>query len=316
MKTPTDPLVSVVTPSFNQARFLEATLESVHRQAYRPLEHIVIDAASTDTTVEILRRWADTHNDSSYRLDWISESDRGMGEGVNKGFARASGEIVGWLNSDDVYFDCKVVRVAVDALRADPSADAVHGDVALISEDGGLWMIWCFPEFQYRRILRGYLIPQPTVFFRKRVTDEVRIDPELPVAHDTYVWLVAGRKYKFKHVHRVQAGDRDHSTRKTYEVADKWAGRRQEMYRSFGGSERPGMWARNADRLTRILMRIKGLLYLFALFGKQGWREDLAFPMWIDSEFQVFMRQVSMRITKRPPLVREPIQHAVAHKQS
>ena len=296
--------MSVVTPSFNQAKFIEETLASVYNQDYRPLEHIVIDGASTDGTANLLRRWSDTHNDPTYQLRWISEPDGGMGEGVNKGFERATGDFVGWLNSDDLYFDRVVIRSAVDAFQRDQTIDVVYGDVALISEDGGLWMIWCFPEFSYKRILRGYLIPQPTVFFRKHVTDEVRIDPNLPVAHDTYVWLVTGKKYKFHHVHRVQAGDRDHSARKTYEVVDKWAQRREEMYRSFGGSEYPGMSARYADRMTRIVMRIKGARHLLKLFGDSRWREKMAFPMWIDSQKQVMRRQATMRITNRPTLVR------------
>ncbi len=297
-------LVSVVTPSFNQARFIEETLASVYNQSYRPLEHIVIDGASTDGTADLLRGWSNTHNDSTYQLKWISEPDGGMGEGVNKGFERATGEFVGWLNSDDVYFDRVVIRSAVDAFRHDQTIDVVYGDVALISEDSGLWMIWCFPEFSYKRILRGYLIPQPTVFFRKDVTDDIRIDANLPVAHDTYVWLLAGQKYKFHHLHRVQAGDRDHSARKTYEVVDKWAQRREEMYRSFGGSEHPGLSARYADRMTRIVMRIKGARHLLKLFGDPRWRENMAFPMWIDSEKQVMQRQATMRITNRPTLVR------------
>jgi len=311
------PLVSVVTPSFNQGRFLEETLNSVYEQEYRPIEHIVVDAASTDATIDILSRWAATHNDASYQLQWTSEPDRGMGDGVNKGFERATGEFVGWLNSDDVYFDRIVISSAVEALLADPSVDAVHGDVALISEDSGLWMVWCFPEFCYKRILRGYLIPQPTIFFRKRVTDDVRIDPNLPVAHDTYVWLVAGRKYKFKHIHRIQAGDRDHSARKTYEVADKWAQRREDMYQSFGGSEKVPPLARNIDRITRIVMRVKGLFYLVEMFARQGWRDRLAFPLWTDSELKVLRRQATMRITNRPALVRtEPTKRRLAGRES
>lgn len=299
-------LVSVVTPSRNQARFLEETLASVYAQDYRPIEHIIIDAASTDGSVELLKRWADEHNDLTYCLKWISEPDRGLGDGVNKGFERAAGGIVGWLNSDDVYFDRGAVGAAADALRLDPTIDVVYGDVALISESSGLWMIWCVPKFKYRRILRGYIIPQPTVFFRKRVTDDVRIDPELPVAHDTYIWLTAGKKYKFKHLQRVQAGDRDHSTRMTYEVIDRWAMRREEMFRSFGGSERRKFLARNVDRITRIRMRIKGALYLLNLFRRSNWQHDMAFPIWIDSKARVLKRQATMRIRSRPALIRPP----------
>ena len=299
-----DALVSVVTPSRNQARFLEETLASVYAQDYRPIEHIVVDAASTDGSVEILRRWADSHNDLTYRLEFTSEPDGGLGDGVNRGFGRATGHIVGWLNADDVYFGRTAIRSVVDALRSDPDVDVVYGDVALISEDSGLWMIWCFPRFKYKRILRGYIIPQPTVFFRSHVTDVVRIDPELPVAHDVFVWLTAGKKYKFKHLHRVQAADRDHSTRMTYAVVDKWAVQRDEMYRSFGGSERRRFVTHNVDRMTRVLMRIKGALHLLRLFSRSKWEQDIAFPIWIDSKTQVLKRQATMRILRRPKLIR------------
>ena len=270
----------------------------------------MVDAASTDGTVEILERWSARHNSSEYQLKWISEPDRGMGEGINKGFDRASGEFVGWLNSDDVYFDRFAIGCAVKALEADPEIDVVYGDVALISEDSGLWMIWCFPRFRYKRALRGYTISQPTVLLRRRVTDDTRIDPELPVAHDTYFWLAVGKKYKFQHLNRVQAGDRDHPTRKTYEVADKWAGRRREMYRSFGGSEHPPSWLRSFDQLTRLAMRIKGAFHLAALFARPGWQKNLAFPMWVDSRGQVLRRQATMRILRRPQLVRPDGGHA------
>ena len=302
------PLVSVVTPSFNQAQFIEETMASVLRQDYRPLEHIVIDAASTDGTVGILQRWSAEHNSPQYQLKWISEPDRGMGEGVNKGFARASGEIVGWLNSDDVYFDRFSVTAAVNALQAKAEIDAVYGDVALISEDGGLWMMWCFPKFKYPRVLRGYSISQPTIFFRRRVTDEIRIDPDLPVARmvapDVYMWLAAGSKYRFQHLNRVQAADRDHSTRLTHAVADKWRERRDEMYRAFGRSKPAGFWLRAADQVTRAAMRLKGAIHLALLFSRPGWQKDLAFPMWVDGRRQVLHRQATMRILRRPQLVR------------
>jgi glycosyltransferase involved in cell wall biosynthesis len=300
------PLISIITPSRNQARFIEETLGSVYLQDYRPIEHIVIDAVSSDGTVELLRAWAEKHNDSTYQLKWISEPDRGLGHGVNKGFERARGEVVGWLNSDDVYFDRDAVCAAVNTLWKERDVDAVYGDVALISEDSGLWMIWCFPEFRYERILRGYLIPQPTIFCRKRVINGVRIDPSLPVAHDAYFLLAAGAKFKFKHLHRIQAADRNHEGRLTYAVIDRWAARRQEMYRSFGGSEQRGLMARNLDRVTRVAMRIKGAIYLLRMFRNEGWQQVKAFPLWIDSSFQVLMRQASMRISRRRPTLVRP----------
>ena len=141
-----NPLVSVITPSFNQAKFLEETLQSVELQDYRPIHQVVIDGGSNDGTVDLLKDWATRDHDPGYAFEWISEADRGHADALNKGFDRAQGEIVGWLNSDDVYFDRHVISTSVAALDAHPEVDVVHGDVAMISEDSGLQMIWCFPS--------------------------------------------------------------------------------------------------------------------------------------------------------------------------
>lgn len=148
------PLVSIVTPSFNQAAYLESSIRSVLDQDYRPLEYIVIDGGSSDGSRGILERYAD-------RLAWwVSEPDAGQTEAINKGFARSKGSILAWLNSDDVYVP-GAVREAVEYLTAHPEAGMVYGDADYI--DAAARRLGRFPAAptDYRRLRRGYVhIPQ------------------------------------------------------------------------------------------------------------------------------------------------------------
>ena len=294
-----NPLVSIVTPSFNQAKFIEETLRSVELQEYRPIHQIVIDGGSTDGTVDLLRGWAGRDHGPGYSFEWLSERDRGHADALNKGFNRVRGEVVGWLNSDDVYFDCQVVSTSVSALRAHPDVDVVHGDVALISESSGLQMIWCFPPFNYERALRGFIIPQPTVFFRRSVTDKHRLDPSLWGPIDHVYWLQIGKEHKFLKIPRVQGGDRDHGARISQVSRDDLSEMSRRMCVTYGAKENPGAFAKLQDTAWRIILRFRGLLHLLLLFSRRDWKRQLAFSAWLDSIFRAVKRQLTMRIPKR-----------------
>jgi glycosyltransferase involved in cell wall biosynthesis len=300
-------LVTVVTPSFNQAKFLEETIRSIALQSYRPIQHIVVDGGSTDGSVDILKRCAKELGNSEYVLDWISEPDRGMPDALGKGFAMARGVTIGWLNSDDVYFDRHVVQVAVKELAAHPDVDLVHGDVALISESSGLWMIWCFPRFDYARALRGYIVPSPTVFFRRSVVEQHSIGSLEVVGVDHAYYLEIGRKHKFRHVHRVQAADRNHANRLSNTKASQMREEGKRYLETYGEGYVATSLDRAHDVFTRLLMRFKGAAYLVRMFAGIGFAEELAFPLRIDSRWNVFRRQFTMRLNDRPELGSPPM---------
>jgi glycosyltransferase involved in cell wall biosynthesis len=293
------PLVSIVTPSFNQASFIEETLRSVELQHYRPIHQIVIDGGSTDGTVDLIKRWEEKDHGPGYTFEWISEPDRGHADALNKGFERVRGEFVGWLNSDDVYFDRQAVGSSVAAFRAHPEVDAVHGEVALISEDSGLQMILCYPKFDYERALRQYMISQPTVFLRRSVTDKHRLDPALKGAIDFFYWLQIGREHRFLKIHRVLAGDRDQPARisRTRHAALMETAR--QACAAYGAKEKARSIALFRDFLWLRFLRITALLHLLSLLIRRKLLNDAAFPVWIDSIPKVLARQLKMRVNNR-----------------
>jgi glycosyltransferase involved in cell wall biosynthesis len=178
------PRVSIITPSFNQARYLEETICSVLDQDYPNLEYMVVDGGSTDGSVEIIHRYAD-------RLTWwVSEKDRGQTDALNKGFEHATGVIFAWLNSDDTYLP-GAIREAVSFLQAHPEAGMVYGDTNLVDETGRC--IGRFPARQtdYRGLLRGSVhIPQQAAFFRGELWRAVGpLDPAFFFAMDYDLWV-------------------------------------------------------------------------------------------------------------------------------
>ncbi len=203
------PLVSIVTPSFNQARFLEDTLRSVLSQDYPRLEYIVIDGGSIDGSVEIIARYAD-------RLAyWESVPDRGQVDAINKGLRRARGEIVAWLNSDDLYM-AGAVRQAVEALQAHPEAGMVYADGLMVDNQARLLDQHRYRGYSLLDLLCFEVLLQPTVFMRREVLESVgylRPDFDLILDHDLWVRMVAERPAV--HVSSFWAVERTHEEAKT-----------------------------------------------------------------------------------------------------
>lgn len=201
-------LVSIVTPSYQQARFIERTLESVARQG-GDVEHIVMDGGSTDGTVEILERWRD-------RISFSSGRDGGQTAAINAGIARARGEVLAYLNSDDVYYN-GAVAAAVDAFERDPSADVVYGDAVHIDDADRIIAAYPTEEWSLERLKLVCFLCQPAVFFRRRVIERFGLfDARLHYCMDYEYWLRLGmRGARFVHIPMRLAGSRVHDATKT-----------------------------------------------------------------------------------------------------
>lgn len=265
------PLVSIVTPSFNQGRFIEENILSVKSQDYPNIGHIVIDGGSTDGTVGILKKYVGTYN-----LRWVSESDGGHADAVNKGFAMAKGEIIGWLNSDDVYFDRGTISAVVEAFQKHPEADIIYGDCAYIWEDGTILRVQCVPGFRYSRLLRGCFLEQPAVFFRRHVVENHKLDKRIELAIDYEYWLRLGKKYRFVHIPRILAADRNHRGRISVAQADKLRAVGAQLRQQYLG--KPSLWLRLEWQMDKIFSglprRLKGLFLLLRLRGKKDFGFD------------------------------------------
>jgi len=209
------PTISIVTPSFNQANYIEETLRSVSSQKCPVLEHLVIDGASTDGTVDILKRYS-ALPEWKY-LRWISETDRGQSDAINKGFRMARGDIVGWLNSDDLYVpDCFSIVSQIFAQNED--VDLVYGDYLIIDKTGRTLILKKEIAFDWDIMLCGMnYIAQPNVFFRRRVFEAIGyLNNSLHYLMDYEFWLRAASKgLRFQHIPTAFAACRWHLDAKT-----------------------------------------------------------------------------------------------------
>lgn len=201
--------VTIVTPSYNQGRFLEATIRSVLGQDYPGLEYLVIDGGSTDETLGILRRY-------HQQLTWVSEPDAGQSDAINKGFRRAGGEVIAWLNSDDVYLP-GAVRKAVEYLEQHPSVAMVYGDADYIDQSGRFLKPYLSQEFNLAELALSCFICQPAVFLRRTAVAEVGwLDPNLHYTMDYDLWIRLGQKYPVAHLPEKLACFRAHAGAKTF----------------------------------------------------------------------------------------------------
>jgi glycosyltransferase involved in cell wall biosynthesis len=224
------PLVSVVTPSFNHAHFIEETIQSVVQQDYPRIEYLIVDGGSNDGTVDVIKNY------EQYLTWWVSEKDKGQTDAINKGFARAQGEILAWLNSDDTY-EPGAVSAAVKYLQDHPEVGMVYGDCNFLNERGDVIGKFNAAQTDYRRLRQGYVhIPQQTMFFRRAIWEEVGpLDPSFYFAMDYDLWTRIAARSQIKYVPRIWANFRLHISGKTIAADERcWPEMIRVHYRDGG----------------------------------------------------------------------------------
>jgi glycosyltransferase involved in cell wall biosynthesis len=277
-----NPLVTIITPSYNRAWIIQDCIDCIKKQSYKNIEHIVIDGASTDHTLDILKR-----EEKNYNLQWISEKDRGVYDAVNKGIKLAKGQIVTYLNTDDFYFPYSVEVMVKKFLSSD--ADIVYGDWLNLDYDT------CFMEFlpcmhlnKYDLLLGGYL-PQPAVFLRRKVFEKIGVfDTDFKLMADNeFFTRAAVQGAKIEKVDEFIAGQMLHGTNL---LAGNGNDSVQDITRAEGQRYRNYYLSKQEipklDRLTSSIKlemfkktyRVKLLLFLFSyVFRGKGWNNFIAY---------------------------------------
>ncbi len=226
------PTVSIITPSFNQTQFLERTIQSVLAQDYPRIEYIIVDGGSKDGSVDVIKKY------QSSIASWVSEQDKGQTDAINKGFNRATGDILAWINSDDTY-NPGAVAAAVKYLLENPDVALVYADCNFIDEHDNVIGKFRAAQTDYRRLREGFVhIPQQTMFFRAKYWKELGpLDESFYFAMDYDLWTRIAAKATFKYLPgSVWANFRIHTSSKT-NVADErgWQEMLRVHYRDGGG---------------------------------------------------------------------------------
>ena len=223
-------LVSIVTPSFNQDRYIEDTIQSVLAQDYPQIEYRIVDGGSTDNTIGVIKKY------ESKLVGWVSEKDKGQTDAINKGFAQAKGDILAWINSDDTY-EPGAVSAAVRYLQEHPDVGMVYGDCNFIDASGKVIGKFNAAQTSYSLLRQGYShIPQQTMFFRAELWRQVGpLDPSFYFAMDYDLWTRIAARAEIKYVPQTWANFRLHSSGKTLLADDRcWPEMLRVHYRDGG----------------------------------------------------------------------------------
>lgn len=224
----TQPRISIVTPSFNQGRFIEETIRSVIDQDYPDIEHIVVDGASTDETLEVLQRYTG-------KIRWLSEPDHGQADAINKGLRMATGDILAYLNSDDAYLPGAFASAAA-AFARHPEVGLAYGDCYAVDENGQRYgLIRGHPYNVKRMIMRGEFVPQQAAFWSRQVMDTVGMfDASLHFCMDHDYFIRIGQRFPGFYLGQPLANFRFHGASKTVSLEDKHWRESMAVSRRYG----------------------------------------------------------------------------------
>ena len=242
-------LVSIVTPSYNQALYLEQTIQSVLQQDYPHIEYIVVDGASTDNSFDIIKKYND------HLAYWISEKDSGQAEAINKGFARAKGEILAWLNSDDYYLP-DTISAVVKCFDENPEVVMLYGDMLAVNGNGQTINVLKYRQYSLQDLLCFQIVGQPSVFFRRSTLEKTGLlDTSFHFMLDHHLWIRLAQQGRILHVPQVWSAARYHPQaknraraaefgREAFRVLD-WAKSQPGLAGAMSGVERRALASAN-----------------------------------------------------------------------
>jgi glycosyltransferase involved in cell wall biosynthesis len=205
---------SIITPSFNQACFIEDTILSVLNQNYPDFEHIIVDGGSTDGTVEILKKYP--------HLKWVSEKDRGQSDAINKGFRMASGDIIAWLNSDD-YYETNIFNLIDEFFSHNKDCKFLYGGITFIDINKNVLATVNGANISYRNLLNNPdIIRQPSSFWHREVIEKIGVlNENYHVTMDFDFFLRISKKYKLCYLDKNLSYFRSYSENKTQSLKKK-----------------------------------------------------------------------------------------------
>lgn len=239
------PKISMITPSYQQAQFIEQTLQSVIQQGYPNLEYMVVDGGSKDGSVDIIRKYEE------HLAWWVSERDSGQSEACNKGWKRATGDIIGWLNSDDLILPGTLDRVA-KAFQETPEVGFIFGDVLSIDADGNVFNVMKFAPWGLDELMAFNIICQPGVFMRRDVLEKAGyLDAGMHFLQDHHLWLKLAQLAPMRYIPETMAAARYHAAAKNVGAGERYG---KDAYRIVEWMKTQPVLAEKMKKLNRKIM--------------------------------------------------------------